>query len=180
MGDLIVIAGPNDSGKSRWAEELLARYHGPKRYIATMLPRTEDNFARIAKHRAQRSGLGFQTLELPEHLDAASVPADAAVLLEDVSNLLANAMFGSGGDSESVLQEIDSLRCRCRILAAVTISGLTEADYSGETANYIRALNVLNQSLTDRADAAVLMEAGEAHILKGAPAAILARGRAEP
>ena len=40
------------------------------------------------------------------------------VLLEDVSNLLANAMFEKGGSSDSVFRDICALADRCRIFVA--------------------------------------------------------------
>ena len=56
MGRLILVAGPNGSGKSLFAEQLTARTGRERFYIATMLPVTDDNLARIEKHRRQRAG----------------------------------------------------------------------------------------------------------------------------
>ena len=89
------------------------------------------------------------------------------MLLEDVSNLLANAMFERGGDEASVYADIEALCSRCRLLVAVTITGLCADGYDGETAAYIRALNGLNQRLYDRAAAAVAMKDGAPFAEKG-------------
>ena len=115
---------------------------------------------RIEKHREQRKDLQFTTLECPYQVGAAAVERDGVVLLEDVSNLLANAMFERGGDEASVYADIEALCSRCRLLVAVTITGLRADGYDGETAAYIRALNGLNQRLYDRAAAAVAMKDG--------------------
>ena len=167
MGALILISGANDSGKSRWAEELLRPFSGEKYYIATMVPQTEDNHLRIEKHRRQREGIGFRTLELPCGIDRAPVSPESAVLLEDVSNLLGNAIFSQGKTWENVYQELMRLRDGCTLLCAVTISGLLPEDYGGETAAYIRDLNALNDRLTAAADAAVKMHDGRPVPVKG-------------
>ena len=66
------------------------------------------------------------------------------MLLEDVSNLLANNMFEKDIGPSQVLEDILALSRRCGTLIAVTISGLSEEGYEGETAGYIRALNEVN------------------------------------
>ena len=157
MGELILISGANDSGKSRFAESLFRAFPGGRYYIATMRPQTEENRRRIEKHRRQREGLGFDTIETPGPVAGAAVSPEGGVLLEDVSNLLSNAVFERGETAEDVYSDILRLRDRCALLVAVTISGLRAADYDGETAAYIAALNELNAALLDAADAAVEM-----------------------
>lgn len=133
MGTLIMISGANGSGKSRYAERIVARTTGERYYIATMRPCSEENLQRIEKHREQRKDLQFTTLECPYQVGAAAVERDGVVLLEDVSNLLANAMFERGGDEASVYADIEALCSRCRLLVAVTITGLRADGYDGET-----------------------------------------------
>ena len=96
-----------------------------------------------------------------------SASSRARQALEDVSNLLANAMYERGGDEASVYADIEALCSRCRLLVAVTITGLRADGYDGETAAYIRALNGLNQRLYDRAAAAVAMKDGAPFAEKG-------------
>ena len=164
---LILISGGNGSGKSLYAEELVSRTEGARFYVATMLPCTEDNHRRIEKHREQRRGLGFVTLECPRNVGSLSPSADGVVLLEDVSNLLANAMFEDGGDAQSVFEDILALAARCRLLVAVTISGLVDEGCDAETREYIRQLDRLNRMLHDRAVVAVAMRDRVPNIEKG-------------
>lgn len=164
---LILISGANNSGKSAFAEQLLCRIPGSLYYLATMVCCTEENKQRISRHRQQRAGLGFTTIEEPCCLAQLRLEPDAVVLLEDVSNLLANAMFEQQAGAEQVLQDILSLSRRCAVLAAVTISGLSTEEYSGETAAYIRALQQLNRQLLAAADAAVQMDQGRPLWIKG-------------
>ncbi|MBQ8598544.1 MAG: bifunctional adenosylcobinamide kinase/adenosylcobinamide-phosphate guanylyltransferase [Oscillospiraceae bacterium] len=163
----ILISGSNGSGKSLFAERLVSQTSGKRYYIATMHAQTENNHARIEKHRRQREGLGFETLELPYELGSAPVGKDSVVLLEDVSNLLANAMFEKGGSVASVLEDICRLKDRCKLLIAVTISGLRDEGYDAETVSYINGLNQLNQRLFDLADAAYTMEYQQSVCVKG-------------
>lgn len=167
MGRLILIRGANDSGKSRRAEALAAVLGAERYYIATMIPCTEDNRRRIEKHRRQREQYGFVTYELPYCVGSAGVTENAAVLLEDVPNLLANTMFERALEGGEILRDILRLKERCRALIAVTISGLSAEAYSGETAAYINELNRLNTELFDLADTVIEMRDGQAHTMKG-------------
>lgn len=167
-----LVMGENNSGKSAFAEGLIERLHasGPLVYIATMLPYGEEGLARIGRHRAMRKGKGYATLELPETLAGAPIPADAGVLLEDASNLLANRMFRLGGEdcAGAVLAEIQGLAAQCRHLVIVTISGQTlSGEYDGETAKYIAALRHINNSLLAACELTVEMRGGEPIIRKG-------------
>ena len=165
---LILISGPNGSGKSAFAEKTICSIPGRRVYAATMICQTQENALQIQKHRNQRADMDFLTVEEPYSL--ARIPASGGdvVLLEDVSNLLANVIFDRGGRMEDVLEDILSLAGRCRALAAVTISGLRAEGYSGQTADYIRALEELNRRLLDRSDAAFELCGGKAVRRKGA------------
>ena len=164
---LVLISGSNNSGKSIYAEQLIAKTIGKRYYIATMRPCTEDNHRRIKRHRAQRQGLGFDTIESPYQVGNAPVSSDGVVLLEDVSNLLANAMFEKGGSSDSVFRDICTLADRCRILVVVTIAGLKDDGYDAETVAYINGLNEINQKLFDKASVAISMQEGTPVYQKG-------------
>lgn len=168
MGKLILIAGPNSSGKSRYAESLVAMISGKRYYIATMIEQNEENHTRIERHRAQRANLAFETLELPYRVGDALITPESVVLLEDVSNLLANVLFERGGCGRDVLSDIRQLKERCGVLLAVTISGLCAGEYEGETAAYIRDMAWLNDQLTAASDGVVEMRDGVAVWEKGA------------
>ena len=160
MGKLWLISGANSSGKSRYAESLAAQCGPDRFYIATMIEQSADDAARIQKHRTQRSPLAFHTLELPHEVGTAPVTPASVVLLEDVSNLLCNVIFEKKGTAQQVLADIRQLQNHCGGLIAVTISGLDEKEYEGETADYIRALRWLNCQLYESADGACQMKNG--------------------
>lgn len=160
--EIQLITGPNGSGKSLYAEEIAVQSGQVRIYIATMVPHTEENKQRIAKHIKQREGKGFVTLEQPTDLAKAEISADSVVLLEDVSNLLGNEMFVNGRNEQDVLDDILSLALNCKKLICVSISGLKAEGYDEETAKYINSLNRLNSLIEQRAAAVVNMHNGVA------------------
>ena len=113
-----------------------------------MVPHTSDNFARIEKHRIQREGKGFLTIEEPWNVDTLSFPENSVVLLEDASNLLANGIFQYGKNGDDCFQKIVALAEHCQKLLIVSISGFTPSElYDAETNAYILQLNELNERL---------------------------------
>ena len=145
--EIQLVFGPNGSGKSLYAETLAAQTAAPLVYIATMIPQTEDNFSRIEKHRRQREGKGFLTMEEPWDIDLLSISKEAVVLLEDASNLLANGIFQHRQTASVCFQKIQTLAKNCQKLIIVSITGLTPGEYDDETNNYILQLDKLNQML---------------------------------
>lgn len=159
--DLKVILGPNGSGKSLYAEDLAVSSGEQRLYIATMVPQNQENRQRIEKHRQQRKGKNFLTIEEPLCMSCVPVSGDSIILLEDVSNLVANRIFGKHpGKYRPVLEDILTLAGRCKTLIAVSISGMKAEEFDGETAEYIRTLNELNTQLISHASLAVEMRDG--------------------
>lgn len=151
--DIQLILGPNNSGKSLYAENLAVENNTcPLIYIATMLPQTEDNHKRIKKHRFQRAGKGFLTIEEPWNIHNLDIPSDSIVLLEDASNLLANGIFIHHSNVKESFVRILSLAEHCKKLIVVSISGLSTGQYDAETNNYIQQLNSLNEMLEKSAN----------------------------
>ena len=166
---LTLVIGGAGSGKSAFAEELVCRLPGERIYLAAMLPRDGESRKRVEKHRAQRTGKGFETLERGLDLAGAALPAGANGLLEDRSNLLANEVFSpAGGGEDAVRRGLRSLHAAAGNLSVVTnelFSG--GADYSEETLAYLRALARLNRELAARADLVVEVVCGLPNVLKG-------------
>ena len=166
---LILIIGGSGSGKSAFAEALVQKLPGERIYLATMSASDPESLRRIARHRKQRETLGFATLEQPLRLWEAAVPAGTNVLLEDLSNLLANEMFSpAGGGVDAVRRGLEHLTASCGNLTVVTneiFSG--GAEYEGDTLSYMKNLAVLNRELAARADLAVEVVCGLPNVLKG-------------
>lgn len=168
---LVLITGENGSGKSQFAERLIAETAFAHRYyIATLRPCTPEGWQKVSAHQKQREGLGFVTMETPCGLNSLAILPDSAILLEDVSNLLSNRMF-ERQDADPISQceeEIKALAGRCGLLVAVTIGGLSEEGYEGATKRYIADLNLLNERLLALADTAVQLHRHRPVLLKGA------------
>jgi adenosylcobinamide kinase / adenosylcobinamide-phosphate guanylyltransferase len=92
-GLIILVLGGARSGKSRYAEWLIATYPQPWIYVATAEARDEEMAGRIAAHRARRAA-GWQTIEAPHDLASAlrAAPPDAAVLIDCLTLWLSNLL----------------------------------------------------------------------------------------
>ncbi len=105
----IFVSGGCKNGKSfyaqRAAREMAESLNKPLYYIATMIPADEEDRARIARHREERSGWGFITLEQPvklaELLDGDSADVSGVFLLDSVTALLGNEMFDKWGNADA-------------------------------------------------------------------------------
>lgn len=168
-----LVIGHSKAGKSRYAEALAVKQsRGPRIYIATLIPvgDGEEGAALIARHRAQREGLEFETFEQPLRVSEVPLPQRATVLLEDASNLMANNLFcqGARGDVKAVLADILALRNACDNLVVVSFYGLEEKpEYDGPTNDYIRQLARLNEELKAAADTVVMLTNRVPAALKG-------------
>lgn len=154
-----LITGGSGSGKSAYAEnQVLSAGEGMRIYIATMLPYGEDGRQRVERHRKLRSKKQFETIECYTGLDELRLPPDGVVLLECVSNLVANEMFepdGAGARTvETVVRGVESLRRQTRQLFVVTNEVFSDGvDYDGETVRYLSYLGAVNRRLAAQADA---------------------------
>lgn len=171
---MLLVCGGAASGKSAYAESMLCRLSGsaPRIYLATMMPYGDEAAARIARHRAQRAGAGFETRECLRGLSEISVPPDSAVLLEDIGNLCANELFDPAGCGDGAVGQIlrgaEALRKNCRCLVVVTNElGSGGADYAGDTLRYLRVLGEVNRRLAAMADAVCEVACGLAEYYKG-------------
>lgn len=167
-----LIIGGAASGKSEMAESHVQRLpDSPRIYIATMQPFDDECLARIAKHQAMRRDKGFETLERYTDLagGAELVPDGANVLLECMSNLVANEIYSpEGKGADAVLRGIDALLPRCSHLTVVTNEVFSGgADYEGDTLFYLGELARVNRRLAEKADLVVEAVCGLPTILKG-------------
>jgi adenosylcobinamide kinase/adenosylcobinamide-phosphate guanylyltransferase len=98
-----LVLGGARSGKSRFAEELLADRSGRRLYLATAEPQDAEMAERIRHHR-QRRGNAWRTVEAP--IDVAPVLNSAgedAVLLDCLTLWLSNLM-AAGREIEPAVQ----------------------------------------------------------------------------
>ena len=95
---ITLIIGKSNTGKSALAEKLALETGDDKvYYLATMKVMDEAGRERVVKHRKQREGKGFITIEKEKDISGIweefDLPEKSTVLLECVANLVSNEMF---------------------------------------------------------------------------------------
>ncbi|MCR5784483.1 MAG: bifunctional adenosylcobinamide kinase/adenosylcobinamide-phosphate guanylyltransferase [Eubacterium sp.] len=153
-----LVYGGSGSGKSEYAESLFADVQSGKYYIATMEPFSEAAKIRISRHQKMREGKGFRTIERQSSLLGLEFKEKAeAVLIECVSNLLANEMFSENLSAkeaaEKTVSDILYIKENTSDLAVVTNDVARDGkEYDEETESYILALEEVNRRLAQIAD----------------------------
>lgn len=160
---LILVTGGSGSGKSEYAEQtVLELQKKPYLYIATMYPFDEECHRRIARHREMRAEKEFATLECYTRLKEAKVSGYGTVLLECMSNLVANEMYldqeGAAKERcvEEILEGIQKVQAQCEHLIVVSNEIFSDGiPYDEETRRYQQYLGEINQRIAAMADRAV-------------------------
>ncbi|MCD8134262.1 MAG: bifunctional adenosylcobinamide kinase/adenosylcobinamide-phosphate guanylyltransferase [Clostridiales bacterium] len=157
---LILVIGGSGSGKSEYAERRCAELSpGKKLYIAAMEPHDEESVMRIARHRRMRDGRGFDTLECYTHLEQAAIAPYDTILLECLSNLLANEMFSPDGRRDAdqataaILSGVKRLTEWAGHVIVVTSQVFSDGvTYTPETELYRQCLARINREIAAVAD----------------------------
>lgn len=174
---LYLVTGGSASGKSEYAEKLAMKLHeerfpqGKLYYVATMAVYDEECRRRVEKHRAMRSGKGFDTVECQTCLEQVEAAEGDVLLVECLSNLLANEMYqeqgrirarlSAAGDpaeealrqaEEAVVRPLLALADRAGGLVAVTNEVFSDgARYDEEMETYLMLLGRINARLAEAA-----------------------------
>ena len=158
---LTIVTGGSGSGKSAFAEDKVLAFGEEQRfYIATMHPFDEESHKRIERHRKMRAGKGFETIECYTGLKDVKLPSGCVVLLECMSNLVANEMFEEQGAHEQTVKDImsgiDELVRQAAHVVIVTNEIFSDAVvFDKEMASYLEYLGKINQAVALRADEVV-------------------------
>lgn len=186
---LHIVYGGSASGKSSYAESFAMSLQGEGRllYIATMYPykwnTTEidpETMQRIERHRAMRADKGFDTVECYRHVEHIVAKRQDVLLLECMSNLLANEMYleqdsDDGGLAETmsevekagvgmsetlspvskkIVQALIDLSTRVQELVIVTNDVFSDGGnltYDESTREYVKNLADINCTLAKQA-----------------------------
>ena len=173
---IIFVVGKQNSGKSRFAEELAAGSGTDRRYyIATMKICDEAGRERVIRHRKQRDGKGFITIELQYGINRAvqrmEEPKNSVVLLECVANLVGNEMYDNSERAwakvkkeerytaidedevtETVMKDIMLLADNVKELVIVSDEYDADGVQDEETRKYIGLIGLMNERLAEYAD----------------------------
>lgn len=158
---LVLVTGGSGSGKSAYAEErayLLEQENLV--YIATMFPYDKESDKRIERHQKMRADKHFRTIECYVDLLQAEVTPKDTVLLECMSNLVANEVFMENGAGENTVETvrkgIRALLERCNNLIVVTNELFSDgAEYDTDTSRYLKYLGQINRETAEIADEVV-------------------------
>ncbi len=170
----ILISGGSGSGKSQLAERLaVSQKQTPLYYFATMQIWDAECAERVKRHRRQRAGKGFQTIEVPDHLlqTAQSLPVGGCGLLECVSNLLSNEQFcvQQTHPAETILAGIAALRSRLDMLVIVTNEVFTDrVPQDADMQAYLQQLGRINCTLASLSEIVIEVCSGIPVCWKGA------------
>ena len=186
---LHMVYGGSASGKSSYAESFAMSLQGDGRmlYIATMYPykwgKAEldpETMQRIERHRAMRADKGFDTVECYRHVEHIVTKRQDVLLLECMSNLLANEMYlepdadagsdvektGIGGNASSdmtemmspvskkIVQALIDLSARVQDVVIVTNDVFSDGGnltYDESTREYVKNLAEINCALAREA-----------------------------
>lgn len=160
------VLGGSGSGKSEFAEGITMKIPcKDKYYIATMQPFDDEAYAKIERHRQMRANKGFETIECQTNLRSVNVPKGSTVLLECISNLVANEMYSNEGAGENTVEAIiDGIRGlipQCGNLIIVSNNVFTDGDsYDQDVIRYIDYIAKVNNFIADIADQVVEVVCG--------------------
>ena len=112
----LLVTGGARSGKSSYAQVRAEGLAGPRTYLATAFrdPADGEMEARIARHRADRAGRGWDTAEVIDDL-VAVLPRGGVALVDCITLWLAGRAMALRWDDAAVLAEVDRL---CAVVAA--------------------------------------------------------------
>jgi adenosylcobinamide kinase/adenosylcobinamide-phosphate guanylyltransferase len=166
---MTLVLGGARSGKSRYAEGLIAALPPPWAYVATAEAGDEEMAARIAAHRARR-GPSWRTVEAPRDLAAAlAACASMPVLVDCLTLWLSNLMLADAGidmEMERLEKSLAGTVAPVVLVANEVGSGIVPDHPLGRRFRDLQG--ILNQRIAARADRVVLMVAGLPLALKGA------------
>lgn len=176
---IVFITGGAKNGKSSLAQDLALDLAQGKThyYIATMIPSDDEDLDRIRRHREDRAGMGFETVECGRNILSCLDQADphGSFLLDSATALLLNELFP---DPTSCEMDLDAAR-RCgedlvtfaqRVENIVIVSDYIYSDaqrYDAVTETYRSCLARIDRALAAAADTVLEVSAGTVFAHKG-------------
>lgn len=175
----VLISGGCKNGKTGFAQDIAVKLscsNGKRYYVATMIPYDGEDRERIEKHVADRDGMGFQTLEIPNNIESCLEKGDrnGTFLIDSITALLLNETFSdhSGdADPEAVNRCIKGLKEIIRNSGnAVFVTDYIYSDairYDDFTENYRKSLAEIDRFLARECDTVIELCAGNVITHKG-------------
>lgn len=166
---LTFVLGGAASGKSAYAETLVARTGAAKVYLATAEVYDAEMRAKVDAHLKMR-GQNWRTIEAPRdvHPALASVAKDEVVLLDCATMWLSNHMMSESDlekETEGLLAALKD--CAGPVVVVSNEVGMGIVPDNALARKFRDAQGKLNQRLAAEADLAVFVVAGLSSVLKG-------------
>jgi adenosylcobinamide kinase/adenosylcobinamide-phosphate guanylyltransferase len=162
QGLVTLVLGGARSGKSRYAEWLVATYPQPWIYVATAEARDEEMAERIAAHKARRAA-GWRTVEAPHDLaDALQAAPEGSALLVDCLTLWLSNLMEAGFDIEAQTARVQAALAS-RTGPTVLVSnevGLGIVPDNALARRFRDLQGTLNQTMAAQAARVIMMVAG--------------------
>ena len=169
------ISGGCKNGKSFYAQKVAKAGGSPLYYIATMIPHDDEDLARIRRHREERAGWGFETLECGRDILRCLDNADpmGSFLLDSVTALLSNEMFAPEGiDMGAPVRIAQALEAFVRLAPnTVLVSDYIFSDailYDELTEAYRKGLATIDRHMAAACDNVIEVVGGQFIVHKGA------------
>ena len=169
VAKVTLVLGGARSGKSRYAESLIAALPPPWIYIATAQSGDDEMAARIKSHRDRR-GAHWHAVEAPRELASALAGcADAPVLVDCLTLWLSNLMLADANiDAETVQLENSLIAANGPVVLVANEVGAGIVPSYPLGRRFRDLQGMLNQRMAARAERVILMVAGLPLALKGA------------
>jgi adenosylcobinamide kinase/adenosylcobinamide-phosphate guanylyltransferase len=164
---LTLVLGGARSGKSRYAESLVAELPAPWIYVATAEACDAEMAERIAAHQARR-GTGWQTIEAPRDLAGAlATPVKAPILVDCLTLWLSNLLLADADIDAEIGRFEDALtRAAVPVVLVVNEVGFGLVPDNALARRFRDLQGSLNQRIAAHADRVVLVVAGVPLVLK--------------
>ena len=168
VAKVTLVLGGARSGKSRYAESLIAALPPPWIYIATAQSGDDEMAARIKSHRERRDAR-WRTIEAPRHLaQALTSCGDGPVLVDCLTLWLSNLMLADANiDAETVQLENALIAANGPVVLVANEVGAGIVPSYPLGRRFRDLQGMLNQRMAARAERVILMVAGLPLALKG-------------
>jgi adenosylcobinamide kinase / adenosylcobinamide-phosphate guanylyltransferase len=184
---VVLIIGGSGSGKSAYAEQRALEFGNHHAYYAATMEAIDlESKRRVERHRQLRAGGGWITLEQSRKIEKITTQIedyDSVVLLECLSNLVANEMYGGDDEGRLETDEFVAEECARQIVEGIqAVSHAVEnlvivsnnvfedgTEAVPELRTYLKVLGFANQMLAEIADEVVEVVVGIPVFCKSSP-----------
>ena len=116
-----------------------------------------ESLKKVERHKRMRDHKNFKTIECFKNLKSLFISNNSTVLIDCMSNLVANEMYLEVGAKDKTVQEvirgIESINNQAENLVIVTNEVFSDGIvYDDDTMRYIRNLGEINKEIGKKAD----------------------------